>query len=74
MIMKLNFDNSVHGLLSDYSFTCLLRFMSVCCLSVVVVVVVTDENWNSSTMPSPIELKLSGDLGLVSQISVHALF
>jgi hypothetical protein len=33
----------------------------------------TDENWNFSAVRSPIELKLGGDLGLVSQISVHVL-
>jgi hypothetical protein len=32
-----------------------------------------DENWNISAVLSPIELKLSGDLGLVSQKSVYAL-
>jgi hypothetical protein len=41
--------------------------MSVCSLSV------TDENWNFSAVRSPIGLKLGGDLGLVSQISVHVL-
>ena len=38
------------------------------------VVVGTDENWNFSAVRSPIELKLGGDLGLVSEISVHVLF
>jgi hypothetical protein len=33
----------------------------------------TDENWNFSALRSPIELKLGGDLGLLSQISVHVL-
>jgi hypothetical protein len=33
----------------------------------------TDENWNFSAMRSLIELKLGGDLRLLSQISVHAL-
>jgi hypothetical protein len=37
------------------------------------VVVGTDENCNFSAVRSPIELKLGGDLGLVSQISVHVL-
>jgi hypothetical protein len=32
-----------------------------------------DQNCNFSAMRSPIELKLGGDLGLVSQISVHVL-
>jgi hypothetical protein len=32
-----------------------------------------DKKCNFSAMRSPIELKLSGDLGLVSQISVHVL-
>jgi hypothetical protein len=55
---------------TDYSLTCLLRFMSVvCCQSVVG----TDGNWNFSAVRSPIGLKLGGDLGLVSQISVHVL-
>jgi hypothetical protein len=49
---------------ADFSLTCLRRFMSV---------VGTDENWNFSAVRSPIELKLGGDLWLVSQISVHAL-
>jgi hypothetical protein len=31
----------------------------------------TDENCNFSAVHYPIELKLGGDLGLVSQISVH---
>ena len=54
---------------ADYGFTCLRRFMSVvvCCLFG------TDENLNLSAVRSPIELKLGGDLGLVSQISVHVL-
>jgi hypothetical protein len=42
----------------------------VCCLFVVVG---TDETCNFSAVRSPIELKLGGDLGLVSQISVHVL-
>jgi hypothetical protein len=33
----------------------------------------TDKNYNFSAVPGPIELKLGGDLGLVSQISVHVL-
>jgi hypothetical protein len=37
------------------------------------VVVGTDRNCNFSVMRSQIELKLGGDLGLVSQISVHVL-
>jgi hypothetical protein len=42
------------------------------CLSVVVVgLSATDKNWNFSAMCSPIGVKLDGDLGLVSQISVH---
>jgi hypothetical protein len=36
-------------------------------------VVGTDETCNFSAVRSPIELKLGGDLGLVSQISVHIL-
>jgi hypothetical protein len=39
----------------------------------VFVVVGTDKNCNFSAMCSPIELKLGGDLGLVSQISMHVL-
>jgi hypothetical protein len=42
--------------------------MSVCLLCVG-----TDKNCNFSAVRSPIELKLSGGLGLVSQISVHVL-
>jgi hypothetical protein len=50
----------------------LFRFMclSVCCS---LLSVGTDKNWNFSVVRSPIGLKLSGDLGLVSQISVHVL-
>jgi hypothetical protein len=33
----------------------------------------TDENCNFSAVRSPIELKLGGDLALVSQISVYVL-
>jgi hypothetical protein len=33
----------------------------------------TDEICNFSAVRSPIELKLGGDLGLVSQISLHVL-
>jgi hypothetical protein len=42
-----------------------------CCL--LCVVDGTDEKCNFSAVCSPIELKLGGDLGLVSQISVHVL-
>jgi hypothetical protein len=54
---------------TDYSFTCLyaIHVSVVCCQSG------TDKNWNFSAVRSPIGLKLSGDLGLVSQISVHVL-
>jgi hypothetical protein len=45
------------------------RFMSVVCLFVVG----TDENCNFLALHSPIELKLSKDLGLESQISMHVL-
>jgi hypothetical protein len=55
---------------ADYGFTCPPRFMSVC---VLVVCVGTDKNLNFSAVRSPIELKLGGDLGLVSQISEHVL-
>jgi hypothetical protein len=47
--------------------------MSVVCLLFVCVFVGTDEKCNFSALRSPIELKLGGDLGLVSQISVHVL-
>jgi hypothetical protein len=47
-----------------------LRFMSVVCL---LLLSVMDENLNFSAVRSPIGLKLSGDLGLLSQISVHVL-
>jgi hypothetical protein len=43
------------------------------CLFVVVGVGGKDGNCNFSAVRSPIELKLGGDLGLVSQISVHVL-
>jgi hypothetical protein len=41
----------------------------VCCC----VCVGTDKNCNFLAVHSPIELKLGGDLGLVSQISMHVL-
>jgi hypothetical protein len=44
--------------------------VGVCCL---LVYVGTDKNWNFSAVRSPIELKLGGGLGLVSQISMHVL-
>jgi hypothetical protein len=53
----------------DYGFTCPSRFMSVVVCSCVCG---TDKKCNFSAVRSPIELKL-GDLGLVSQISVHVL-
>jgi hypothetical protein len=37
------------------------------------VVVGADKYWNLSAVRNPIELKLGGDLWLVSQISMHAL-
>jgi hypothetical protein len=44
------------------------------CLSVVCLLLFwTDGNWNFSAVRSLIKLKFGGDLGLVSQISVHAL-
>jgi hypothetical protein len=55
---------------ADYGFTCPPRFMSVC---VFVVGGRTDGNCNFSAVHSPIELKLGGDLALVSHISVHVL-
>jgi hypothetical protein len=42
----------------------------MCCLALFVG---TDGNCNFSAVRSPIGLKLGGDLGLVSQISVHVL-
>jgi hypothetical protein len=51
---------------ADYGFTCPPRFMSVVCCW-------TDKNCNFSAVRSPIELKLGGDLRLVSQISLHVL-
>jgi hypothetical protein len=42
----------------------------VCC---VLLCVGTDKKCKISAVRSPIELKLGGDLGLVSQISVHVL-
>jgi hypothetical protein len=56
---------------ADYGFTCPPRFMSVVC--VCGGVVGTDENCNLSAVRSPIKLKLGGDLGLLSQISMHVL-
>jgi hypothetical protein len=56
---------------ANYSFTCLLRLLSVVCPFIVVVV--TDKNLNFSALRSPIELKLGGDLWLVFQINVYAL-
>jgi hypothetical protein len=53
---------------ADYGFTYPPRFMSGDCLFVG-----TDKNYNFSAMRSPIELKLGGDLRLVSQISLHVL-
>ena len=46
-----------------------LRFMSVVCQSVSLSI--TDVNCKFSAVRSPIGLKLSGDLGLVSKISGH---
>jgi hypothetical protein len=45
--------------------------MSVCC--VLLLMFWTDKNFNFSAVRSPIELKLGGDLGSVSQISMHVL-
>jgi hypothetical protein len=44
-----------------------------CLLCVVCLFVGTDKNCNFSAVRSPIELKLGGDLGLVSHISMHVL-
>ena len=66
--MKNNFLSAATLVAADYGFAWLPRFMSVCLLFVG-----TDENLNFSAVRSPIELKLGGDLGLVSQISVHVL-
>jgi hypothetical protein len=57
---------------TDYSFTC-PSAIHVCLSVCLSVVVGTDKNWNFSAVRSPIGLKLSGDHGLVSQISVHDL-
>jgi hypothetical protein len=43
--------------------------MSVCCM----LLCVMHKNWNVTAVGGPIELKLGGDVGLVSQISVHVL-
>jgi hypothetical protein len=53
---------------ADYGFTCPLRDSCLLLLCVG-----TDENCNLSAVRCPIGLKLSGDLGLVSQISLHVL-
>ena len=45
----------------------------VCSLSVVCSLSGMDKIWNFSAVHSLIELKLGGDFGLVSQISVHHL-
>jgi hypothetical protein len=57
---------------ADYGFTCPPRFMSVvvCCC---VLLCGTDKKYNFSAVRSLIELILGGDLGLVSQTSVHVL-
>jgi hypothetical protein len=47
--------------------------MSVCFCVLLCVVVGTDKNCNFSAVRSLIELKLGGNLGLVSQISMHVL-
>jgi hypothetical protein len=54
----------------EYGFTCPLRFMSVVWR---LLFVGTVKNCNFSGMRSPNGLKLGGDLGLVSLISVHVL-
>jgi hypothetical protein len=51
----------------------LISFKSNCRLPGLLCVVGTDKNCNFSAVRSPIELKLGGDFGLVSQISVHIL-
>jgi hypothetical protein len=45
----------------------------VCVVVCVLLCVGTEEKCNFSVVRSLIELKLGGDLGLVSQISVHVL-
>jgi hypothetical protein len=64
MLISNTFLSAATLVAADYGFTCPPRFMSVVvCLFGVVG---TDENWNFSAVRSPIELKLGGDLGLVS--------
>jgi hypothetical protein len=58
---------------ADYGFTCPPRFMSVVVECCVLLCDGTDKKCNFSAVDSPIELKLGGDLWLVSQISVHVL-
>jgi hypothetical protein len=62
---------------ADYGVTSPPTFMSVvCCLFVCLFClfcVGTDKNCNFSAVRSPIDLKLGGDLGLVTQIYVHDL-
>jgi hypothetical protein len=50
--------------------SCLCVDVVICC----VLCVGTDKNCIFSAVRSPIELKLGGDLGLVSQISLHFWF
>jgi hypothetical protein len=57
---------------ANYGLTCPPRFTSVCCC-LFVCLFGTDGNCNFSAVSSPIELKLGGDLELVSQISVYVL-
>ena len=58
---------------ADYGFTCPPRFMSVVVECCVLLCDGTDKKCNFSAMDSPIELKLSGDFVLVSQISIQVL-
>jgi hypothetical protein len=77
-----NFLSAATLVAADYGFTCPPRFMSVCCCVLLCVVVCccvllcvgTDENCNFSAVHSLIELKLGGDLWLVSQICEHVWF
>ena len=55
---------------ADYGFTCPPRFMSVV---VVCLLFGMDKNSNLSAVRSPVELKLSKTLELLSQISMHVL-
>jgi hypothetical protein len=67
LLMALFFFSVATLVAADYSITCLPRFMYLLLLSV------TDKNWNFSAVRNPIELKLGGDLGLVISVQVLVL-